>query len=140
MILIIDDEQAVLASLRLLFLQNGLESAGAKTPQTAMDHIRANRPDLVLLDMNFSVDTSGREGLALLRRILEYDPGIPVILITGWSTLQLAVEGMKAGARDFISKPWDNEHLLNSVRTILSLSDAGTLSPSKRRHSWLDLF
>ncbi|HMQ63631.1 MAG TPA: sigma-54 dependent transcriptional regulator [Flavilitoribacter sp.] len=133
MILIIDDEQAVLASLRLLFLQNGLESAGAKTPQTAMDHIRANRPDLVLLDMNFSVDTSGREGLALLRRILEYDPGIPVILITGWSTLQLAVEGMKTGARDFISKPWDNEHLLNSVRTILSLSDAGTLSPSRKK-------
>lgn len=131
MILIIDDEQAVLASLRLLFRHQGWESARVKTPHTAMEFIQQQRPDLVLLDMNFTPDTSGREGLSLLRKILKHDPSIPVILITGWATVELAIEGMKTGARDFIPKPWQDDQLLQSIQNILDLS--GNLSSSSDR-------
>ncbi len=71
--------------------------------------------------MNFTVDTSGRQGMQALRKIRDLHPGLPVILMTGWATVALAVEGMKAGARDFIAKPWDNKTLLGTIRTILEL-------------------
>jgi DNA-binding NtrC family response regulator len=76
---------------------------------------------LVLLDMNFTIDTSGRQGLKLLSSITANYKQLPVILMTGWATLQLAVEGMKAGAKDFLAKPWDNKHLLTSIETLISL-------------------
>lgn len=74
-----------------------------------------------MLDLNFTIDTSGRQGMKLLREMVELKPHLPVILMTGWATVQLAVEGMKAGARDFVAKPWDNRALLGSVATILEL-------------------
>lgn len=122
MILIVDDEQAVLASLRLLFRNQGWESARVKTPHTALDFIQHQRPDVVLLDMNFTPDTSGKEGLDLLRKIVKHDPTIPVILITGWASIELAIEGMKTGARDFIPKPWKDDHLIRTIQTILAVS------------------
>ena len=73
------------------------------------------RPDVVLLDLNFTIETSGRGGMKLLRELLAAHPELPVIQMTGWATVQLAVEGMKAGARDFIAKPWDNHELLNAI-------------------------
>ena len=122
MILIVDDDQAVLASLRFLLRQHDYDCACVKGHQTAMDFIHKQRPDLVLMDMNFSVKTTGEEGLKLLQEMLKVDASIPVILMTGWASLDLAIRGMKAGARDFVSKPWDNRNLLKSIETTLAVS------------------
>jgi len=120
-ILIIDDDQSVCASLKLLLKRSSFEVMSVHQPALALDTIATFRPDIVLLDMNFSIDTSGRQGMKMLARIQELDSSIIVILITGWATLQLAVEGMKNGAKDFLAKPWDNKHLLNSIKTAIAL-------------------
>ncbi|MEM7656477.1 MAG: sigma-54 dependent transcriptional regulator [Bacteroidota bacterium] len=122
MILIIDDDQAVLASLRLLFRQQGWETTAVKTPHTALAFLESERPDAVVLDMNFSLNTTGDEGLDLLQRILQVRPGLPVILLTGWATMELAIAGMKLGARDFLAKPWDNAQLVASLQAIIDLA------------------
>lgn len=122
MILIVDDDSAVRASLALLLKKEGFTTHGVTNPMEALDFLRGNQPELVLLDMNFSLGTSGEEGLELLQSIRQRQPQTPVILITGWATVNLAVEGMKLGARDFINKPWDNEYLVQSIRTVLDLS------------------
>lgn len=121
MILIIDDDIAVRASLLLLLQQQGFNAAEAGEPGTALDLLQQQPVSLIILDLNFSLDTSGKEGMALLQTIKEKHPAIPVILITGWATIELAVKGMKLGANDFINKPWNNEHLLQSVTTLLNL-------------------
>jgi DNA-binding NtrC family response regulator len=89
-------------------------------PEDALPTVSGFRPDLVLLDLNFTIETSGRGGMKLLKELLSNYPSLPIIQMTGWATVQLAVEGMKAGARDFIAKPWDNHELLNSIQTQLS--------------------
>lgn len=122
-ILIIDDDRAVCASLKLLMGRAGFEVSIANYPKEALEFLNAQRPDLILLDLNFNVDTSGKQGLKLLEEIQGVDASIPVIMMTGWGTLQLAVRGMKSGARDFITKPWDNKELLASVKTILELDN-----------------
>lgn len=122
MILIVDDDSAVRASLALLLKKEGFVTQGVAMPADALDFLRSEQPELILLDMNFSLDTSGEEGLRLLEAIRQRQPAAPVILITGWATVNLAVEGMKLGARDFINKPWDNEYLVQSIRTVLELS------------------
>ena len=78
---------------------------------------------LVMLDLNFSIETSGEEGMALLQQVRQMNAVVPIILITGWGTIELAVQGMKLGANDFINKPWNNDHLLQSVNTLLNLRD-----------------
>jgi DNA-binding NtrC family response regulator len=122
LILIVDDDRAVCASLSLLFTRAGFEAVSAEGPEPALAILRRRVPDLVVLDMNFSVETSGEQGLELLRRLKDAFPDLPVILLTGWGTLELAVEGMKAGARDFLTKPWDNARLLEAAETALQLS------------------
>ncbi len=123
MILIIDDDIAVRTSLLLLLRQEGFEASAVGTPEKAMETISQTRPDLILLDLNFSNRTTGEEGMALLSRIKQYDQTLPVILITGWGSIELAVQGMKLGAADFITKPWSNDALLQSVRTVLALQN-----------------
>lgn len=127
-ILIIDDDTAVCASLRIVLRRAGFEALAANRPADAMAQLTTWEPDVVLLDMNFTIDTSGRQGLQTLRQLLEWDSKLPVILMTGWATVQLAVEGMKLGAHDFIAKPWDNKELLKSIRTALSLRDTSDSS------------
>jgi DNA-binding NtrC family response regulator len=130
MILIVDDDPSVTASLGLLLKQHGYDSCAAAGPDEALSQLRSQPCDLVLQDMNFSRDTSGREGLDLLKRIRDEHPGTPVILITAWGSIALAVEGIKAGASDFLTKPWTNTHLMQSVQTVLSLADnGGTTTP-----------
>ncbi len=114
-ILIIDDDTMVSTSLELLLKRAGYGVKSVSRPAEAMPAIVEHRPSLVLLDMNFTIDTSGKDGMGLLKRILGQYPNLPIIQMTGWATVQLAVEGMKAGARDFIAKPWDNRELLNAV-------------------------
>jgi DNA-binding NtrC family response regulator len=123
MILIIDDDIAVRTSLLLLFENAGLQATGASNEQDAMDLLRAHTISLIILDLNFSIETSGVEGIEMLRQIKKTHPAVPVILITGWGTIELAVQGMKLGANDFINKPWDNEYLLQSVQTLLQLQE-----------------
>jgi len=122
-VLIIDDDFAVRASLSLLLKQNDFDAFAVEGPEDAMNFLRENKFDLIVLDMNFTMETSGAEGLKLLKEIKSLLPTIPVILITAWGSIELAVQGMKLGALDFITKPWNNEHFLQSVHTSLHLSE-----------------
>src|SRR3954453_7146229 len=125
MILIVDDDPSVTASLSLLLKRHGHPARGARTPEEALELLREQDFDLVLQDMNFSRATSGEEGLELLAGIRRLRPRLPVILITAWGSIALAVEGMKAGAADFVTKPWSNAQLLQAVETALSLAQQG---------------
>ena len=121
MILIIDDDAAIRASLTVLLKRAGYMTRTASNPDEAIAEVRREIPQLVLLDMNFSRFTTGDEGLTLLRQIKVFAPSTPVILMTGWASIDLAVAGIKAGAFDFIAKPWDNARLLDSIATALKL-------------------
>lgn len=114
-ILIIDDDTTVATSLELLIRRAGYRAQSVHRMEEALPAIAEFNPALVLLDMNFTISTTGKDGMMLLKRILSAFPRLAVIQMTGWATVQLAVEGMKAGARDFIAKPWDNRELLNAV-------------------------
>ncbi|RPD42874.1 sigma-54-dependent transcriptional regulator [Chitinophaga barathri] len=133
MILIIDDDIAVRTSLLLLLRQEGYEAGAAGNPSEAMASLQHTRPGLVLLDLNFSLGTSGQEGMDLLRQIKQFDNTIPVILITGWGSIELAVQGMKLGANDFITKPWSNENILQSVKTLLDLQGKKATQQSRKQ-------
>ncbi len=122
MILIVDDDPSVTASLALLLKQAGYASHSASSPADALAWLDTHPCELVVQDMNFSRRTTGEEGLDLLARIKALRPGVPVVLITAWGSIQLAVQGMKAGATDFITKPWTHEQILQTVRTVLGLA------------------
>jgi DNA-binding NtrC family response regulator len=124
MILVVDDDRSVTASLSLLLKQAGYASRAAASPAEALEALRTGPCELVVQDMNFSRRTSGEEGLALLREIKTAYPSIPVVLITAWGSIPLAVEGMKAGAADFVTKPWSNQQMLQAVQTTLGLVTA----------------
>jgi len=123
-ILIIDDDRSVTASLSLLLKQAGHASRVAASPDEALAILRAEPCQLVVQDMNFSRRTSGDEGLELLTAIKSAHPQLPVILITAWGSISLAVEGMKRGATDFVTKPWTNQHLLQTLETTLGVTAA----------------
>ncbi len=133
MILIIDDDIAVRTSLQLLLEQQGFTTATADGAAPALAILQQQAPDLIILDLNFSIDTSGNEGMSLLQQIRNLHPAVPVILITGWATIELAVKGMKLGANDFINKPWSNDHLLQSIRTLLNLQEKKTEKLSRKK-------
>jgi DNA-binding NtrC family response regulator len=126
MILVIDDDIAVRTSLILLLKSEGYDAVSTEEPAEALKIIKKKVPELIILDLNFSIDTSGSEGMDLLAKIKGINSAIPVILITGWGSIELAVKGMKLGANDFINKPWTNEHLIQSVKTLLDLQDKKT--------------
>jgi len=133
MLLIVDDDLAIRTSLALLLKKEGFSVRGAGSPQDTFEILKKEIPELILLDLNFSIETSGEEGMLLLQRIRKFSPGIPVILITGWGTIDLAVQGMKIGAKDFITKPWQNDYLLQSVRTILNLEHQKPQSANRKK-------
>ena len=121
MVLIIDDDLAVRSSLSLLLKRAGHGTHTVASPEAALDFVRHTKPDAMLMDMNFSLATKGDEGLDLLQKMKVFCPHVPVILITAWGSISLAVKGMQTGAFDFITKPWDNRQLLKSVETALDL-------------------
>ena len=133
MILIIDDDLAVRTSLMLLLKTEGYEVMTSGEPEQAIQLIKESSPQLIILDLNFSIDTSGKEGMQLLERIKKVDDKIPIILITGWGTIELAVQGMKMGANDFLNKPWSNDHVLQSVKTLLDLKEKRTEKHSRKQ-------
>jgi DNA-binding NtrC family response regulator len=124
-ILIADDQTDVLAALRLLLKGNRFEIETASSPAGVLDAVNSKDLDVVLIDLNYARDTtSGSEGLDLLSRIQAIDSTLPVIVMTAWGNVDLAVEVMRRGARDFIQKPWDNARLLAVVRTQAELATA----------------
>ena len=133
MILIIDDDIAVRTSLLLLLEQHQYLAAGTDSPEAAISFLKTQTPDLIILDLNFSIETSGDEGILLLQQIKKLFPAVPVVLITGWATIQLAVKGMKLGASDFINKPWNNDHLLQSIATLINLQVRKPETPSRKK-------
>jgi two-component system NtrC family response regulator len=123
-VLVVDDDGAVQVSLALLLKQAGFDARCADDPRQALQLLEDGPFDLVLQDMNFSLQTSGEEGLALLARIKERHPALPVLLMTAWGSIALAVRGVKAGAANFFTKPWDNGQLAALVETTLQLTPA----------------
>ncbi|WP_304967360.1 sigma-54 dependent transcriptional regulator [uncultured Muribaculum sp.] len=122
MILIVDDDKAIRTSLSLLLKRAGYDVISAASPNEAMTIVRQQKLEMAIMDMNFTRATTGDEGLILLRQVKIFQPELPVILITAWGSIPLAVEGMKKGAFDFITKPWDNKTLLQRVKTALQLN------------------
>lgn len=122
MILIVDDDTAVRLSLRLLLRSKGYATIEAASPLQALEVVRKTVPCLVLLDMNFSRSTSGEEGIILLREIKIFCPATPVILMTAWGSIPLAVKGVKAGAFDFVTKPWDSISFLQLIKVAIDLN------------------
>jgi DNA-binding NtrC family response regulator len=124
-ILIADDQPDVLEALRLLLKGEGYKIESVESPRQAIQAIENRDYDAAIVDLNYSRDTtSGQEGLDLLAKMQTTDPLLPVIVMTAWSSVDLAVEAMRRGARDFIEKPWQNERLASIVRTQLELSQA----------------
>ena len=121
-ILILDDDATVLVSLALLLKQSGFETLKCDDPQQALLLLQQQAVDLVLQDMNFSLQTSGEEGLALLVKIRAQYPALPVLLMTAWGSIALAVKAVKLGAADFFTKPWNNAQLVQLIDTTLQFS------------------
>jgi DNA-binding NtrC family response regulator len=124
-ILVADDQQDIIDALRFLLLDEGYEVTPARSPAEALERLEASDFDLVVLDLNYTRDTtSGQEGFDLMERIRALDPSLPVLVMTGFSSVAGAVEAMRRGARDYIEKPWDDDKLLAAVRTQIELRRA----------------
>ncbi len=124
MILVVDDDLGIRTSLSLVLKRCGYEVKTVASPVEAMSVVRTATPQLILMDMNFTLSTDGVEGLTLLKQVKIFQPQVPVILMTAWGSIQLAVDGIKAGAFDFITKPWDNYSLLQRIETAIKLSES----------------
>ncbi|HEX8843283.1 MAG TPA: sigma-54 dependent transcriptional regulator [Pyrinomonadaceae bacterium] len=124
-ILIADDQPDILEALRLLLKGEGFQTEAATSPTGVLRALESGEYDVALLDLNYARDTtSGREGLDLLSSIKALDSALPVVVMTAWGSVELAVEAMRRGARDFVQKPWENERLLSVLRTQTELSRA----------------
>ncbi|HLH56025.1 MAG TPA: response regulator, partial [Verrucomicrobiae bacterium] len=124
-ILIADDQADVREALVLLLKSEGYPTETVESPEQVIEALRKEEFALVLMDLNYSRDTtSGQEGLELLSRIQELDGIPPVVVMTAWANVDLAVEAMRRGARDFIQKPWDNVRLLTIIRTQIEFHQA----------------
>jgi two-component system NtrC family response regulator len=121
-ILVCDDDNAVRSSLGFLLSKAGYAIFYASRPDEIIKAVRESSFDLVLLDMNFSLSINGEEGIELLRKIKIFKPAIPIVLMTAWASVELAVRGIKLGASDFVTKPWNNIQLLKIIETTITLS------------------
>jgi DNA-binding NtrC family response regulator len=124
-VLVADDQPHILEAVELLLSPNGIEVDCVRSPQLLLEALSECDYDVLLIDLNYTRDTtSGQEGLDLLARIQEYDSRLPVIVMTAWGNIGLAVECIKRGARDFVQKPWENDRLLSLVRVHAELRQA----------------
>ena len=132
MILVIDDNEAIRSSLSFMLRRAKHDVEVAASPSEAIEVVRAREPRLILMDMNYSLSTDGDEGLLLLKQVKVFRPAVPVILMTAWGSIELAVKGMRLGAFDFITKPWNNAALMQRIETALELAgkeSAGEVVP-----------
>lgn len=137
MILVVDDDKSIRLSLKLILERNEFEVVLAEEPSAAIQVIRDNPAvELVLMDMNYNTyrtsSNDGEEGLTLLKQIKVFRPDVPCILMTAWGTIDLTVRGMRAGAFDFITKPWDNGVLLERIQTARTLKGRVSSSDDKK--------
>lgn len=132
MLLIIDDDSGVRSSLSFMLKRAGYQVIAVTGPREAMEVVRSEAPSLILMDMNFTLSTSGEEGLTLLKQVKVFRSDVPVILMTAWGSIQLAVQGMQAGAFDFITKPWNNAALLQRIETALELTATPKDTPQEQ--------
>lgn len=124
-ILIADDQADVLEALRLLLKPEGFAVEAVRSPAAALKAVESRDFDLALIDLNYARDTtSGAEGLDLLAKLQAADGTLPVVVMTAWASVEIAVEAMRRGAKDFVTKPWDNPRLLTIVRNQLELAQA----------------
>ena len=122
-ILIADDDFNIIASLKYMLSEENFDILAMTTPNAVLENLKRESVDLVLIDMNFQQDTtSGSEGLQLVAAIQQFDDTLPIIVMTGWATIDIAVDAMRAGAKDFIQKPWNNERMLSAINTQLKLA------------------
>lgn len=142
--LIADDQPDVLAALRLLLKGAGYQTEAADSPAAVLDALRHGKFDLLLMDLNYARDTtSGKEGLDLISRIQALDHDLPIVVMTAWATVDLAVESMRLGVRDFVQKPWENSRLLRKLKTQIDygrrLRDREAAQQSHERQLKLEL-
>jgi DNA-binding NtrC family response regulator len=122
-ILIADDDLNIIASLKYILSEENIDIIAMTKPQAVLENLQSNSVDLVLIDMNFQQDTtSGAEGLKLVEEIRKLDDKLPIIVMTGWATIDIAVDAMRAGAKDFIQKPWNNERVISAINTQIKLA------------------
>src|SRR5215467_11824585 len=124
-VLAADDQQHILQAIELLLKPQGYKVDVARSPELVREALSTEQYDAILIDLNYTRDTtSGREGMDLLSEIVAQDSTLPVIVMTAWGNVELAVEAMRRGARDFIQKPWENERLISILRTQVELRRA----------------
>src|SRR5579872_5925160 len=124
-VLVADDQADIREALRLLLKVEGFAIETAGSPAAVLEALQHRQHDVLLIDLNYARDTtSGAEGLDLLTRILGFDGNLAVVVMTAWGSVELAVEAMRRGARDFVQKPWDNARLMTILRTQVELSRA----------------
>lgn len=123
MILIVDDDQAIRLSIGLMLRQAGFEYEAVGSEDEALAAVRRGNIELVILDMNLTLSTTGRQGIEMLRKFKILAPTTPIILLSAWATVPLAVEGMKYGASDFVTKPWANRDFMAKIRKALDVAE-----------------
>ena len=124
-ILLADDQRDVLEALRILLKSEGYQTEGVTSLAGIFHALEKKEYALLLMDLNYRRDTtSGQEGLSAISKIQEIDSTLPIVVMTAWATIELAVDAMKRGARDFVTKPWDNQRLLTIVKTQIELAAA----------------
>lgn len=133
MILIVDDDQAIRLSIGLMLRQAGFDYEAVSTEADAMTAVRRGDVELVILDMNLTLSTTGQQGIEMLRKFKVLAPALPIILLSAWATVPLAVEGMKYGAADFVTKPWANRDFMSKIRK--ALEAAGNAASSDKVES-----
>lgn len=135
-ILVIDDNEAILTALRYCLSETFERVMTLTSPESVISLLGQEEVDIILLDMNFTLGVnSGQDGLVWLQAIRKHHPEIPVVLITAYADVQLAVRGLKRGAADFVTKPWDNEELVRKLKDVLdSSNDVATLDEVEADH------
>lgn len=124
-ILVADDDTSVLAALRMMLMSQNFDVVTVTTPEALLEQVKLTDFSTALIDLNYQADTtSGEEGLSLIRQIKAIDDLLPIVVMTGYSSVEIAVEAMKLGASDFVQKPWGNERLLQVIRTQIQLKNA----------------
>jgi DNA-binding NtrC family response regulator len=134
-VLIVEDQPGVANALRLLFDLHDVPSLIVANPETAVQLVREGEAGLIVQDMNFTPGaTSGEEGAALFRKVRELDPEVPILLMTAWTSLEMAVKLVKEGAVDYMAKPWDDVKLIATVRTLLRARELQEVEEREKRH------